>query len=103
MPHLRYSSVDGHLACFHVLAVVHSAAMNVGMNVSFLVMCSPDICPGMGLLDHMIVLFFIFFKETSILFSIAAVPIYIPTKSVGGFPFSTPSTAFDVDFFWGEG
>ena len=40
----------------------------------------------MGLLDHRIALFLVF-KETSILFSIGAAPIYIPTNGVGGFPF----------------
>ena len=33
-----HSSVVGHLDCFHVLAIVNSAAVDIGIHVSFHIM-----------------------------------------------------------------
>ena len=40
-----HSSVDGHLGCFHVLAIINSAAMNNGINVSFSILISSEYIP----------------------------------------------------------
>ena len=55
-------SFDGHLGCFQVLAIVHNAATNTGMHVSFQVrfLFSLDRYPGVELLDHMVVPLLVF-------------------------------------------
>ena len=37
-----HSSVSGHLGCFHVPAIVHSASMNNGMHASLSILVSPE-------------------------------------------------------------
>ena len=77
-----HSSVR-HLCCFHLLAVVHCAAVNMDTQILFKTLLSIllDIYPEVGLLDHMAVQLLNFGGNT-ILFSIAAAPFYSPITQV---------------------
>ena len=44
-----HSSVDGHLGCFYVLAIVNCVAMNIGVHVSFSVLVSSGCMPRSGI------------------------------------------------------
>ena len=54
-------------------------------------------CPGVGLLDNMVILLLVFWG-TSILFSIVAAPTYISTNSIGGFEMDLFSSGAE----WGD-
>ena len=45
---LIYSSANGHLGGFHVLAIVNSTAMNIGVHVSLLILVSWGYMPSSG-------------------------------------------------------
>ena len=64
IPHLPYLFIcDGHLGCFHTLAIVNNAAVNTGLHVSFqisdLVWFFLGVYPEEELLSHIIVLFLV--------------------------------------------
>ena len=44
-----HSSGDGHLDCFHFLAIVNRAAMNIGVHVSFQTMVFSGYIPKSGI------------------------------------------------------
>ena len=56
------SFVDGHLDCFHVIAIVNSAAMNNGLHVAFSILVSSGCMPRSGIAEPYGG--FIFFKES---------------------------------------
>ena len=46
---LIHSSADGHLGCFRVLAIINSAAMNIGVHVSLSILVSSGHMPKNGI------------------------------------------------------
>ena len=44
-----HSFVDGHLGCFHVLAIVNSAVMYIGVHVPFSILVSSGYMPSSGI------------------------------------------------------
>ena len=77
-----YTSVNGLLDCFLLLAIVNSTAMNIcaeAFEYSFSIFL--DICLVVGLLGHMVVLGSNFSEATK-MFSKKVAPIYISNNNV---------------------
>ena len=84
-------SVDAHLGCFHILAIVDNAALKTGVHVSFGI----SIFVLFGYIPSSVIAgscgSSVFrFWASSILFSLVVAPIYSPINSVGGEGNGTP-------------
>ena len=93
-----HSSVDGHLGCFRVLAIINSAAVNNGIHVYFSVLVSSGYMPRSGIAGSYGG-FIPSFLGISIPSSIVTVSVYIPSKSARGFSFLYTLSSIVCRFF----
>ena len=71
IPHLYLSSVDENLGCFHILAIVNNASVNIGMHVFFQISVFAFfgyIYPEVELMGHMVVLLLVFLRNLHTVF-----------------------------------
>ena len=61
MYHILFScfSVGEHLRFVHVLVIVNSAALNIGVHLFLQIVVFFQLCPGVELPDHMVTLFLV--------------------------------------------
>ena len=89
-----HSSVNGHLGCFHVVAVVNSAAVNTVVYVSFSILVSSEYMPSSGISGSYssFILSFLRTRCSPLWLCQFAFPPTVQESSL----FSTPSPAFIV-------
>ena len=90
-----------HLGCFHMLAILIVLPWRNGCMHLFkwVFLFSLDKYPEVELLDHMVVLFLIFWGSSMLLFPTAVnAAIYVPTNNAQMFLF--PHILINIGYFW---
>ena len=91
-----HSSVDGHLGCFHVLAIVNSAAKNNGIHVSFSILVSSGYMPRSGIAGSYGGFILSFLRNLHTIFHSGCINLHSPPTVQAHSLFFTPCPAFIV-------
>ena len=98
-----HSSVDGHLGCFHVLAIANSAARNNGIYVSFSSLVSSGYMPRSGIAGSYGDFIPSFLRNLYTVFHSGYMNLHSTKSAKECSLFSTPSPAFIVCRLFDDG